>query len=171
MTATMTIPTTKAALLAYTEEQWRAFVRYTDALPEVEWTEPTDTAGWSVKDHVAHVVVWIRTEIALLRHRGPMPQSLGISEAVWAGGDDPINEEIRQLTIGDAPAAVRAERDRVYRKFVQVVSGLSDDDLARPATDFGFDEAGKSLLTVLNQYNGDHFPEHRGYIARLVTQG
>ena len=171
MAATMTNPTTKAELLAYTEERWRVFVASTDALSEAEWTGPTDAAGWSVKDHVAHVVVWIRTEIALLRHRVPMPQSLGISDAVWAGGDDPINEEVRQLTIGDSPAAVRAERDRVFRKFVQVVSRLSDDDLARPATDFGFDEAGMSLLAVLNQYNGDHFPEHRGYIETIVAQG
>jgi hypothetical protein len=153
MADTMTVPTNKAELLAYTEERWRAFVAYTDTLTEAEWTGPTDAAGWAVKDHVAHVVVWVRTEIALLRHRVPMQQSLGISDAAWNAGNDPINEEVRQLTIGDSPAAVRAEGDRVFRKFVEVVSRLSDDDLARPATDFGLDEEGKSLLTVLTEYN------------------
>ena len=69
------------------------------------------------------------------------------------GADDPINEEVRQLTIGDSPAAVRAEWDRVFRTFVEVVSRLSDGDLARPANDFGLDEEGKSLLTVLTEYN------------------
>lgn len=172
----MTVPTNKAELLAYTEERWRAFVAYTDALSEAEWTGPTDAAGWSVKDHVAHVLTWVRTEIALLRHRTPMQQSLGISDAVWnagwsSGDFDPINDEIRQLTIHDSPAAVRAERDRAYPKFVEVVSRLSDDDLARPASDFGFEEEGKSLLAVLIQDHGDHFKDHRGYIDTIVARG
>jgi hypothetical protein len=96
----MTVPTNKVELLAYTEEHCRAFAAYTDTLSEAEWTEPTDTAGWSVKDHVAHLVVWGRTEVALLRHRIPMQKSLGISDAVWnagfdSGNFDPINEEVR----------------------------------------------------------------------------
>lgn len=171
MADTMTVPTTKAELLAHTEERWRAFVTSTDALSEAEWTGPTDAAGWSVKDHVAHAVLWVRTEIALLRHRTPMQQSLGIADAVWHAGDDPINEEVRQQTIADSPAAVRAERDRVFPKFVAAVSRLSDDDLARPAIDFGPEDQGKSLLAVLTEYNGDHFEEHRGYIETIVAQG
>ena len=172
MAEIMTVPTTKAELLAYTEERWRAFVTYADALSEAEWTGPTDAGGWSVKDHVAHVVTWVRAEIALLRHRTPLQKSAGIPDAVWNAGDfDPINEEVRQQTIGDSPAAVRAERDRVFRKLVEVVSRFSDDDLARPANDFGLDEQGKSLLAVLTEYHGDHFAEHRGYIAIIVAQG
>ncbi len=176
MADTRTAPANKAELLAHTEERWRAFVTYTDALSEAEWTQPTDAAGWSVKDHVAHVVLWVRTEIALLRHGTPMQKSLGISDAVWnarwnAGDFDPINEEIRQQTIDDSPAAVRDERDRVFRKLVEVVSRFSDDDLARPANDFGLEEEGKSLLAVLTEYHGDHFEEHRGYIEIIVAQG
>jgi hypothetical protein len=174
MTETMIVPTTKAELLAYTEERWRAFVTSIDALSDAAWTGPTDAAGWSVKDHVAHVVLWVRTEIALLQYRTPMQQSLGISDAVWNagwdGGDfDPINEEVRQQAIGDSPAAVRDERDRVFRKLIEVVSRFSDDDFARTATDFGLDEPGKSLLTVLTEYHGNHFDEHRGYIERIVA--
>lgn len=172
----MTVPTNKAELLAYTEERWRALAAYTDALSEAEWLEPTDAAGWSVKDHVAHIVTWVRAEIALLRHRTPLPRSQGIPDAVWqagmASGDfDQINELVRQQTINDSPAAVRAERDLVFRKLVEVVSGISDDDLARPANDFGFEEPGKSLLAVLTEYHGDHFGEHRGYIEIIVAQG
>ena len=172
MADTMTVPANKAELLAYTEERWRAFVTSTDALSDAEWTALTDAAGWSVKDHVAHVVCWVRSEIALLRHRTPLQESAGISDAVWNAGDfDPINEEVRQLAIDDSPAAVRAERDRVFRQLVEAVSGLTGDDLARPANDFGFDEPGKTLLAVLTEYHGDHFAEHRGYIEIIVAQG
>jgi hypothetical protein len=170
------LPTTKAEWLAYSAERWRAFVACTDALSDAEWTEPTDAGGWSIKDHVAHLVVWMRTEIALLRYRTPLQQSLGIPDAVWntafATGDfAPLNEEVRQKMIGESPAAVRAERDRVYQKLVEVVSRFSDDDVARPATEFGLDEPGKSLLAVLTEYYGSHWDEHRGYVERIIAQG
>ena len=86
-------------------------------------------------------------------------------------GTDPINEEVRQKTIHASPAAIRDERDRAFPKLVETVSRLSDDDLDRPATDFGLEEEGKSLLKALTEYHGDHFEEHRGYIERIVAQG
>jgi len=172
MSATKTVPTTKAELLAYTEERWQALATYTDALSDSQWTEPTDAGGWSVKDHVAHIVTWVRAEIALLQYRTPLQQSAGIPDPIWGTGDfDQINEEVRQQTIAESPAAVRAERDRVFRKLVEVVSRFSDEDLARPATDFGLDEPGKSLLAVLTEYHGDHFAEHRGYIETIDARG
>jgi hypothetical protein len=172
MADTMTVPTNKAELLAYYETRWQAFVAETDALSDAQWVGLTDAAGWSVKDHVAHIVGWVRAEIALLQFRTPLQQSAGISDAVWASGDyDAMNEEARQQTITDSPAAIRAERDRVFRKLIEVVSRFSDDDLARPANDFGLDEEGKSLLAVLIEYHGEHFEEHRGYIEIIVAQG
>jgi hypothetical protein len=169
---TKTVPTTKAELLAYTEERWQALASFTDALSEAEWTAPTDARGWSVKDHVAHIVTWVRAEVALLRYRTPLPLSAGMPDALWKSGDfDKMNEHVRQLTIADSPAAVREERDRVFHKLVEVVSRFSDDDLARPANDFGLEEPGKSLLAVLTEYHGDHFAEHRGYVERIVAQG
>lgn len=172
MTEAGTIPTNKTELLAYSEERWQRFVAYTDALTDVEWTRPTDGAGWSVKDHVAHIVSWIRSEIALLRYRTPLQKSAGISDTAWNAGDvESINEEVRRKTISDSPATVRDERDRVFRKLVDTVSRLSADDLARPATDFGLAGPDKSLLTVLTERHGDHFGEHQEYIEQIVARG
>ena len=172
MTATRTVPATKSELLAYTEEQWRALVACTDTLTDAQWTDLTDAGGWSVKDHVAHIVTWVRAEIALLRYRTPLQQSAGIPDAIWNTGDfDQINASVRQQTLADPPVAVRAERDRVFPKLVEVVSGLSDGDLAGPAADYGLEEPGKSLLAVLTEYHGDHFTEHLGYVERIVAEG
>ena len=82
-----------------------------------------------------------------------------------------MNEEVRRQTIFDPPAAVRHERDRVFPKLIEVMTGFSDDDLARPANDFGFDEQGKSLLAEMTAYYGDHLDEHRGDVQTLVAQG
>ena len=171
MVETRTVPTNKAELLAYTEGRWQAVVRLTDALTDSEWTSPTDAAGWSVKDHVAHFVTWVRAEIALLQHGTPLPQSQGIPDALWSTGDfDQMNALVRQQSLNDSPAVVRTERDRVFRKLMEVVGTYSDADLERPATEFGLEEPGKSLLAVLLEYHGDHFEEHRGYIENIIAR-
>ena len=72
--------------------------------------------------------------------------------------------------LGDSPATVRTERDRVFRKLAEVVSRFSDDDLARPAAEFGLEEPGKSLVSVLTEYHGAHFAEHRGHVERIAAQ-
>ncbi len=172
MVDTKAVPTNKTELLAYTEGRWQAVAQLTDALTDTEWTGLTDAAGWSVKDHVAHFVTWVRAEIALLQYRTLLHQSAGIPGALWNADDfDPINEIVRQQTLHEPPAAVRAERDRVFRKLIEVVSTYSDADLARPATEFGLEEPGKSLLAVLTEYHGDHFEEHRGYVESIVARG
>jgi hypothetical protein len=172
MVDTRTRPTNKAELLAYDEERMRAFVASTDALPEAEWTGPTDANGWSVKDHVMCVVSWTRAEIALLQFGTPLKESQGMSDALWDTWNfDQWNDHVRQQWLNDSPAAVRAERDSVFAKLIEVVSGLSDDDLARPAAAFGYDwEGEKSLLAELTEYHGDHFKEHQGYIEAIVAQ-
>jgi hypothetical protein len=173
MVVSMTVPANKAELLVYTEEQWQAFVAFTDALSETEWTDPTDAQGWSVRDHVMCVVSWMRAEIALLEYGTPMRESQGMSQELWDTWDFYLwNKHVRQQWVNDSPAAVRTERDRVYRKLLDVYAGLSDEDLARPAAEFGFSwEGEKPLLTALREYHGDHFAEHRGYIEVIVSQG
>jgi hypothetical protein len=170
MADTGTVPTTKTELLAYTRSRWRAVAELTDSLADADWVGPTDAAGWTVKDHVAHVVSWTRAEIALLRHGTPLSQSQGIPDALWRTGDfDQMNALVRQQMLSDAPAVVRAERDHVFRKLMAVVGEYSDGDLARAATEFGFEEPGQTLLAVLIAYHGDHFSEHRGAIERILA--
>ena len=170
MVDTKTRPVNKAELLAHDEEQWQAFIESTDALSDDQWTSPVDANGWSVKDHVMCVVSWTRAEIALLQFGTPLKESQAMSDALWDTWDfDQWNEHVRQQWVNDSPSAVRAERDRVFRKLIEVLSGLSDGDLARPAAEFGYGwEGEKSLLTALREYHGDHFAEHRGYIEAIV---
>lgn len=169
MAETKVVPTNKAELLAYTDERWTRFVGFIDALSDEQWEGPTDAAGWNVKDHVAHVALWDRAEVVMLRHGTPMREALGLSDLAWSDKSFFLtNEEIREQTVGDPPKAVRQERDRVYGELIAVISGFSEADLARPATEFGFEDAGQPLLQLLTEYHGDHFEEHRGYIEIIV---
>jgi hypothetical protein len=171
MTVTTSLPANKTELLAYTTESWRSLAEFADALTDAQWTAPVDAGGWAVKDHIAHFVFWVRAEIAVMQHRTPLEQSAGIPDALWNTGDfDQINDYVRQGFANETPTTIRAERDRVFAQLIKVVGKFSDEDLERPATTFGFEEEGKTLLTVLTEYHGDHFREHAGYVRMLVAQ-
>ncbi len=164
-----TMPANKTELLAFTERNWRAFVAYTDSLTDEEWVSPVDERGWTVKDHVAHVVTWTRVKTALLRYGTPLQQSAGIPDTIWNSGDDAINEAARQPSIHDSPAAIRAARDAAFPKLLEALNRLSDEALAAPASDQWFFTPGASLLAVQIDYHGKHFAEHREYIQAIVA--
>jgi hypothetical protein len=169
MVDTTTTPANKTELLSYMRERADRLISFADALPDATWTGPTDAAGWTVKDHVAHLMYWDRAEIALLLHGTSLQQSTAMPDAIWTSGDfDAMNEWSRQSTQSESPAAIRAERDRVFAKLFEVVGSYSESDLARPVRDFGLDDSDRTLLAVCADFYGDHFEEHRRYSVQLV---
>jgi hypothetical protein len=170
MVDTKPTPANKTELLAYVQERADALIAFTDALPDTTWTGPTDAAGWTIKDHVAHLVYWDRAEIALLLHGTSLQESTAMPDAIWSSGDfDAMNEWNRESAVNESPAAVRAERDRVFAKLFEVVGGFSESDLARPVRDFGLEDSDRTLLAVCADFYGDHFEEHRRYIEQLAN--
>jgi hypothetical protein len=80
-----------------------------------------------------------------------------------------MNEWNRQSAANETPAAVRAERNRVFAKLFEIVGGFSEADLARPVRDFGLEDSDRTLLAVCADFYGDHFDEHRRYIEQIVN--
>jgi hypothetical protein len=162
------LPTNKTELLAFMRDQWRGFVSASDVLPDDVWLAPVDAAGWNIRDHVGHVGIWLRAETALLTSGTPIPETIGIPESIWNAGDtDAINEWYR-LTLADlSPAEIRAERDRVFPKLFEVVSGMPEEALARPARESGLEASDRPLLDVMTENYGLHFDDHRAQIEQL----
>ncbi len=168
MTEAQSIPANKAELLDDLNTRWNAFVVYVDSLPHEQWTGPTDPAGWTVSDHVAHVTAWDRAVIELFRDRVPEQRTLQVSDAAWASGMDAINEEIRQRTMGRPVGTLKSERDATFADMATAVANFSDEDLERPGGEFGLDEGGTCLREVLVGYLGGHYDKHRQYIVTLI---
>ena len=172
MTDAADVPTNKTELLAFMREQWSGFVTASDALPDDVWLAPVDAAGWSVRDHVGHVATWLRAETALLGSGTPIPESTGMPAAIWDDGDtDAINEWFRRSIVTLSPAEVRIERDRVFPKLFEVVSGMSEEDLVRPARESGLEASDRPLLEVMTENYGLHFDDHRAQIEQLGSAG
>lgn len=168
MTEPQSIPANKAELLDDLHTRWNDFVLCVDGLLPEQWTGPTDSADWTVSDHVAFVTAWDQAAVELFRDRTPQQRTLQVSDAAWVTGIDAINEEVREGTSGQPVGALKRQRDNTFADLAEAVGNFSDDDLERPGGEFGLDEGDTCLREVLVGYLGDHYDRHRQYIVELV---
>lgn len=165
-------PTNNAELLEYMTHYWNGFVSASDAVPDDAWLTSVDAEGWTIRDHVSHVVVWVVGEVELFATGTPIRETLGIPDEVWTSEDpDAVNRWIRQSRMNATPAELRAERDQVFPKLIAVVAGMSESDLAQPARVSGLEDSDRPLLLVISEYCGLHYDDHREQIERLAAAG
>ena len=158
-------------LRQWTTERWQALVDVVDRLDEGQWTTQTDVAGWSIKDHVAHVTRWDESLVALVTRRIPRQVTLMVPDLDWnAGGYDAMNEAIRQQTITTPVAEVCARRDATWSELSALLDTFDDETLQRPGKDFGLDYGrNETFLETLVDDLGVHYDQHRQYIERIIA--
>lgn len=164
---------TRQQLVENATAAWQLFVAYVDQLSDAQWDAPRDSAGWSVKDHVAHVSRWDRAAIALLQDGIPFQQSLGITDTAWTSDSyDPLNEEIRQQTLTTSVASLKEERDATWSDLIALLSQLDEAFLASPGADAGLAIGNRPVTqpvgAVLNEYFAQHYQEHLEHIKAFA---
>lgn len=91
---------------------------------------------WSIKDHLAHLTVWIRSAAAIVSGKS-RPEVMGVAPAVWESGDeDEINAQIEREWAERSPADVLAALRTAQAQLRELISAMSDEDLARPYSHF-----------------------------------
>jgi hypothetical protein len=169
MSDTTVIVAGKDELLRLTNDAWSSLVAATELLTQEQWTGPTDAAGWTVKDHVAHVTAWDVAAIALLERHVPMQTTTRVSDAAWASGSfDIINEEIRQQHLNVSVEAIKAQRTTVFNQLVKILEGYSEDELAAPKVIAGMSRGEQPLKDEFYAYFAKHYEEHLGYIQGIL---
>jgi hypothetical protein len=164
--------TSKDELLSALDVEWRALRRVVDEAEPEALTAQTDAAGWTSTDHLAHLAVWARSVVRMVREGIPRWEGLGISRAVYeTPGWDEKNEVIRQNTRGMSSDAVMAELAAIQRDIVAIVGELTDVELNRPLAEFADGGEGETLIRRIVGTFPDHYEEHRGYIGRILNQG
>jgi uncharacterized protein (TIGR03083 family) len=152
---------TKAEFLSALDKGWNDLRAYLETLTADQMTQPTDAAGWTVKDHLLHLAVWEDGMAALLqglsRH-----DSMGVKKGVWDSGDfDQINAVIQQRH-KDMPLdeAMRTLSD-VHQRFVEKIGTLSEEDLQRPYNTYQ-PESSRSypVMQSLMGNTFEHYEEH-----------
>jgi L-alanine-DL-glutamate epimerase-like enolase superfamily enzyme len=168
------MPSTKAELLAALETNWTALRGLLERLSPAQMSA-LDPNGWSIKDHIAHLVPWARGMAALLAGHSRWA-AMGIDEAARQANDlDALNTILQQQAQAKTLSQVLAELTATHQELLAALGPLSDADLYRPYNDYAGNQPLRSggEQAVIHRVVGntvDHYVEHLAWIKTFTQQ-
>lgn len=163
------IPTAQE-MVAEMQRAWNDLQAVVDAATPVDLVEKVDAAGWSAKDHLAHLDAWDTSVLVMIRDNRPQWEGLGIDKDLYdEEGYDHKNDVIRRLSVAMPVDEVRAALEATHNEFLRVIEGMTDEQLRRPSNDY---VAGSGDFEIAHKIMGNtsmHYDEHREYIARILA--
>lgn len=167
---------TKTDLIDALNEAQRQLDAFLNALTSEQLTKPRDAAGWSIKDHVAHLIAWQNGMTALLQYQPRWP-AMGLTADFVRDHEGEIDEINHALAVQykDMPAqtllALRTESDAQFR---QVIAALGDEQLQRAYAHYQPDEpgedSGRPIMDWVAENSALHIPEHLAWMKSISTK-
>lgn len=159
----------KAQLRTKFERAWNALQSTLGESNEKDLTTRTDAAGWSAKDHLAHLAAWGNSALVMIRDGRPQWEGLGIDKALFdTEGYDEKNEAIRQQTADWSLKKVTSHLTEIHEGLLKALDGMSDADLLKPCSDFVKGGQDVEIVHKINGNGPDHYDEHRAYIEKIL---
>jgi L-alanine-DL-glutamate epimerase-like enolase superfamily enzyme len=164
---------TKAALLAQIEAAWSELTQAISQLDDAQLAEQ-DANGWTVKDHLAHLIPWVAGIAALLR-RQPRWAAMGAENGVHPPIPiDEINNLLHQQRVNRSFRSILLELADTHGRLLTALGTLTDVDLYRPYAYFQpgeFTDLDRPILSWILGNTVEHYREHLGWIHELLGQG
>lgn len=167
---------TKSDLIDALNEAQEQLESFLNTLTTEQMTNAQDAAGWSVKDHLAHLIAWQNGMTALLQFQPRWP-AMGLTDEFvqqHEGDYDAINQRVI-TPYRDKPAdtilALRMESDTQFR---QTLDGLSDEQLRRPYSHYQPNEPGEEtdepIMNWVAANSALHIIEHLPWMKRIMAR-
>jgi hypothetical protein len=161
-------PRTVREVLEHVERNWSDLHAVLSGLSENQLVEP-GPEGWSVKDHLAHILAWDRVPSTIVSGQ-PQWVAFGLDQSTYDRIDsvDQLNALIYERHRHRPLADVQAELSSVHAQLVEAIAGLADADLDRAIADFGSDPTDQRPLR--DKIEGDcwgHYAEHTTWLREL----
>ena len=158
-------PESKAELVRLIAERLVSLQDLVASVAPGELGRPLDAEGWSVKDHLAHIVAWERRALAALHGRRAF-EVMGVTEAQWLDSSiDRLNALLFDMDKDRSIEEVRNAWRDVHASVMAVVEALTDDELAREAVDA---RDGGTLGQVVAANTWQHYEEHEGWLREKL---
>jgi uncharacterized protein (TIGR03083 family) len=169
------MPKTKAELLELIAQERSALEQVIAQLSEAQLTTPHPESGWSVKDHLAHIVMWERSITALLQYQ-PRWEAMGLDTAtVRASSIDQTNDTLYRMHKDRPLSEVMAMFHDSHRHTLEVLNSLDDEALFKSYAHYQPNEQRDDRdAPIINWIAGDtyaHYAEHRKWIGEQVGKG
>lgn len=158
-------PKDKQEMMLAIDREWTALMRLVESLTPEEMTTP-DSGGWSPKDNLAHLSVWM--DFMLKHQLGHQPDYivLNIDAKTLSGLDeDGENAIIFERNRGRSKDDILSELKSTYRETVKTLNNMSFSNLMKPLNN---DLSQPPVLESVLGNTSEHFAEHRIYIERTV---
>jgi hypothetical protein len=169
-------PENKDQFIEHLAQAWAELQQTLEGYTEEQMTQRTDQVGWSVKDHLGHLVTWEEGITALLR-RQPRWEAMGVDVALAETRLNPLTEdELNKVMRDQMQALSLAEvRDRLRstnEALRSQVESMDDEALLRGYSYFAPDETGEEtgrpvLGWVVGNSSG-HYLEHLPWIREIA---
>jgi len=160
---------TTAELISRMQKGWDDFQAYLKTLTPEQMTQPADSAGWTVKDHVNHLATWEDGVYALLEKK-PRYEQMGVDKETWDGHDtDAINAVIQKQNHDKPLDEVLKKFEDAHNRLIEKLQSMSSKDLLRPYRYYQADSTAEKPVfgwIVGNTY--EHYAEHKPWIAAIV---
>jgi hypothetical protein len=164
--ASLPTPQTKAELLARIPPARAALEQTIASLTAAQIRTP-GPAGWSVKDHLAHLATWEQMIVAHLRD-GSDHAVVGMDAAAYAVvGLADLNEVIFRRHRGRDAANVLRDFRRSHAQVMALLAEL--DEVAFWMPYWQDDPSGRSVMEKVAGDTYKHDLEHRCWIEELVA--
>lgn len=165
----------KKAFLTRIDQAWNDLQSDIATIPRDVLTGLRDAAGWTAKDHLAHLEAWERSMLFLMQGK-PRHLGLGVDEDVYNTHDvDLINDAIYQTVKDESLADVLGSFAGVHARFREVLDATPEVDFLQPYKHFLSEEPGtddgQPIHRRISHNLDEHFAEHRGYIHTIVRSG
>jgi len=149
----------------------RAFL---SSLSEPQATRPTDEAGWTVVDHLAHLAAWQNGITALLQ-RKPRFKAMGLPESASEERNyDRLNEQIRAAQRGLTLAKVVKLLDDADKNFRAVMAKLTTADLHKPYAHYAkirkpSEQENEAVYGWVEGNSWHHIEEHLPWMRQIIV--
>jgi uncharacterized damage-inducible protein DinB len=164
----------KAAFLRRYAKDRATLQAFVTALTEHDMTVPVDAAGWTIKDHLAHLAAW-QIGIAALLQGGKRWEAMGLSSAFVkkTKGFDALNAALQRKHSRMSARQVLDLLSHADAQFQFALSKLTSTDLAKPYAHFSgempTERTAQPIMGWIDGDSGHHFEEHLLWMRQILT--
>ncbi len=159
---------TREKLLHEIASSWNELQAYIGSLTVEQLTGPTDAAGWTVKDHLIHLAMWVQAGYGILD--GKLKREvLDITPEIWEQDDDPINavlqKRYRSMPLDEVKQTLQQHHDH----FLNKLDTMSEEDLQLPHSHYQAESTEKRpIIDFVFWDTAEHYREHIPWIKAII---